>query len=104
MGKEPKMNELSCNFCDYKSMKKINMKRHAELKHIKRSCNDCHKEFDSLTILNKHIRQIHIKKVPKLKNCKWEDCSYTTKINSNVRKHELICSRRPIELEVVSWF
>ena len=100
--KTENIEELCCDFCDYKSIIKVNMKIHTERKHIKRSCGDCQKEFDGQAMLNKHIRQIHVKKVPKLTKCKWDNCLYTTKITSNVRRHELYCSWR--SRDVVTWF
>ena len=96
-----KTEEFSCNFCDYKSMHKRNLKLHSNNMHSKRFCTYCDKEFDNKGTLYKHNRKVHSKKkVPKIFRCKWENCTYSYKIAQNVRRHELTCSK---SFEVVTW-
>ena len=102
---KPKREELFCNFCNYKTMDSFNMKRHSNL-HIKKSCNDCHEEFDNQTLLKKHLRKVHmpkVTKIPKLIKCKWENCVYSSARPYQVKRHESTCSKGQT-MEVVSWF
>ena len=97
---KPPKKILSCSICDYKSIHNYYMKIHSNI-HVKRSCNDCPEEFDNQKLLNKHIQQVHIKKVPR--KCKWENCTYANKKTSNVRRHETTCSKGQ-SMDVVTWF
>ena len=100
---KPKREEFSCNFCDFKSMHKRNLKLHSDNMHSKRFCIYCDEEFDNKGTLYKHTRKVHKqKKDPKIFSCKWENCTYSSKNSSNVRSHEKFsCSK---SFEVVTWF
>ena len=104
---KPKNENYVCNFCEYNTLHKSNLKKHINCMHTKVSCSKCDKEFENHAKLRRHITLNHPrpKKSPETKYCKFPNCSYKSIHSQNVRRHEkYVCSKRPEETVSMIWF
>lgn len=86
-------NIFSCDLCEYRTSRKLNLAIHLDGKHSvkKNKCRTCNKVYDSKIKLNLHIRTVHNKErqtfecsLCSSKSCRYKD--YKT-LRAHVEKH-----------------
>ena len=78
------LKRFKCNFCNYRSNDRKNLKRHENNnhKHELFKCLQCEYRSARKDMLKRHIRAIHVEK-----NIKCDQCEYVTDSNNKLKRH-----------------
>ena len=77
---------FECNLCDFKCISKSVLNKHFNGKHQDSSCDICNQTFSQSKGLKEHMKTDHSLPTVVLK-C--SQCSYSTTVKRNLRKHEI---------------
>lgn len=95
--KEPKN---SCNYCEYKANKKVNVAHHIRCKHYSQDpnknkllsfCDQCCYSSLKKSNIARHIQEMHLPRDPNMNKC--EKCKKNFSNQSNLRRHVKTCDQ-----------
>lgn len=79
---EHSIKQMSCDYCQQIFYKKSKLRQHIKI-HILKYCDICNKDFSSIPIWRKHMKEYH--ECTKTHTC--DQCNKTLKTASSYRKH-----------------